>query len=345
MTLVPHLIITVDYEVFGNGMGCVDQCVLEPAERMIRIAERFDAPVTFFVEATEFIVKEEIRDDRPVRSQLAQAIAGGHDAQLHIHPQWADATCDENGNWKVDMKRWRVGDIDFTELSSLVEHGKDWLESVVNHSGFRCIAFRAGGWCIQPSEHVMQVLYASGFKVDSTVAPGFWNAAPGEWCDFRKVPELPYWRTQGDVCRAEDDGIFEVPIVTGKIDRARHMRALKRAKTVDGGLASGCEGSYWGPDGLVGRIKGKVSKLARLGHVMLDLSTMSTDVLIDVTQQWIEKHAWRTNGPLPIVAIAHTKNFTRSSEAVLDAYLAWAKNAGLKFSTFGEWLRAVDETK
>jgi hypothetical protein len=76
---------------------------------------------------------------------------------------------------------------------------------------------------------------------------------------------------------------------------------------------------------------------------MLDLSTMPSAVLIEVTRQWLEKHADSKGQPLPVVAIAHTKNFTASSEVALAEYLDWARDAGLEFSTFGQWLEAVDD--
>ncbi len=53
-----HLILTVDYEVFGNGQGCLKHCVVEPASRLLRVADQFDAPVTLFAEAAELMAME-----------------------------------------------------------------------------------------------------------------------------------------------------------------------------------------------------------------------------------------------------------------------------------------------
>lgn len=43
-----------------------------------------------------------------VRRQLANGIARGHDVQLHLHPQWENATRGDKEPWQVDMKRWVV---------------------------------------------------------------------------------------------------------------------------------------------------------------------------------------------------------------------------------------------
>ena len=267
-----HLILTVDYELFGNGLGCIDRCVIDPADQMMCIAQDFSAPITFFVEVAEFISMEvwETSVDS-VRRQLVQAVAQGHDAQLHVHPQWEHATELPDGTWRVDNGRWRIGDLSFENTLRLLRMGKEWLEDVVNVEDYRVLAFRAGGWCIQPSTAVIRALSELGFLVDSTVAPGFRNIAHGEWSDFRSVPKMPYWKSDGNVCSAVSSSLWEVPIVTGRIAPWRHLRTVKSRRLYgDGALACGCRGSYRGPDGGWGRLKGKLGKVMRLGNVMLD---------------------------------------------------------------------------
>jgi len=308
---------------------------------MLKIAECFEAPITLFVEALEFIAMERLCGDYRVRDQLQGALKNGHDAQLHIHPQWLGASKGKN-NWALDMGKWRIGDLSCNEAYNALSHGKKWLEAIAaQHGGYKCLAFRAGGWCIQPSESVIASLQKLGFAVDSTVAPGFRNTSPGEWYDFRGMPALPYWQTTGDVCREGPAGILEVPIVTGKIGCLRHLQAVQRSRIQEWGFAPGCKGSYQGADGLLGRLRGKASRLADLGRVMLDLSTMPVDVLIDVTGQWLSEHG-QNAAALPLVAIAHSKNFTRESEAGLEEYLHWAQSVGLVFSTFGGWLETLN---
>lgn len=337
MTKAHHLILTVDYEIFGNGHGCLTHCVLDPAELMMRIAEGFDARLTFFVEALEFMAMERYEGDRDVRKQLRRAVNAGHDTQLHLHPQWWEAGR-ENTGWKLEIERWRIGDLESSLVAAMVAAGKSWLEQAVDSSTCECVAFRAGGWCIQPSESVVQALTNFGFLVDSTVAPGFRNPSRGEWHDFRNVPDLPWWRVSGDVCQESEDGkLIEVPIVTSRIDRLKHLSAVKRHRAVNGGLAEGCVGNYQGPDGSSGRINAIASKLLRLGLVMLDFSSMPTEILIAITEQWISHHE-STGIPVPIVAIAHTKNFTPASADHFAAYLAWARSNGITFSTYGGWL-------
>ena len=341
-----YLILTVDYEIFGNGLGCVDRCVIVPAGRMMRITKRFNAPVTFFVEATEFMAMQVAgvpAVDR-VRQQLAQSVFQGHDVQLHLHPQWENAHQEADGSWRVDNEIWRIGDLPFDTTLRILKAGKAWLECVAGEKvpEYCCFAFRAGGWCIQPSQRVVRAMMGLGFQIDSTVAPGLRNETRVEWSDFRKAPVKPYWKIDGNVCKEASSGLLEVPIVTGKIGRWRHLEAVRTARsTGEGGLASGCMGDYHRPGGRLESLQGKIGKVMHLGHVMLDFSTMPVDILIEITRQWIARFGGNAI-PVPLVAIAHTKNFTEASDKNMAEYLAWVKNERIVFSTYGEWLNAMD---
>ncbi len=347
MVCSPQLILTVDYEILGDGSGCVEHCVVKPASRLLEIADSLGAPLTFFVEVLELQAMEGVPfyaiEISKVENQLKTAFSHGHDLQLHIHPQWENATWSDNGGWNLTLDDWRIGDLPFDECLRLLNKGKLWLEELVSEerTPYQCIAFRAGGWCIQPSEEVIKALVKLNFKIDSTVAPGFRNIAKGEWSDFRNWPQKPWWRAANDICEDDGLGLYEVPIVTGSINPLNHIRTLWISRSDDdGGLAPRCQGTYQGPDGRFQAYRGKIGKLLRLGQVMLDFSTMPGKVLIGLTKQWVERYS-TSDAALPIVAIAHTKNFTSRSELALSEYLAWAKKEGVVFSTYGQWLASL----
>ncbi len=342
---LPHLILTVDYELFGDGSGCIDQCIVTPAEKILKIANQYSAKVTFFTDAIEFIKmgqeKEFDEAINRVKKQLSGSVHNGHDVQLHVHPQWLQANY-LNHQWKVDFNAWRIADLKQEEILFVFKESIHWLDNVISSDNlnYTCNAFRAGGWCIQPSEKVIQALQQIGIKIDSTVAPGFRNLSQGEWSDFSNVPNEAYWLSNRDVCNDSASGIIEVPIATGKIGKFHHLNVIRNAKKQ--GMAQNCMGSYQGPDQLYQKTKGKLGKLLHLGNVMLDFSTMPSDVLIAITKQWIEQYS-SLEKTLPIVAIAHTKNFTKASEIALEEYLSWAKDENLIFSTYSDWLDAINE--
>ena len=65
-----HFIPTVDVEVFGDGSGCVQGCVVEPTQGLLDLAEAHEARLTLFVDALGFSVMEDedARQVRPLRS-------------------------------------------------------------------------------------------------------------------------------------------------------------------------------------------------------------------------------------------------------------------------------------
>jgi hypothetical protein len=342
----PHLILTVDYEVFGNGQGCLKHCIVEPASRLLSIAEQFDAPVTLFAEAAELIAMERelgrgtLKD---VTRQLEGGVLAGHDVQLHLHPQWQGAKKQHDGGWELNFNRWRIGDLPEEETDDLISMGKAWLDDVAfaNSPGRGCMAFRAGNWCIQPSDAVVRSLRRRGFRVESTVVPGMRRSSKNEWSDFRSAPDLPFWRVDSDVCEASSSGLWEVPIVSARVGRLKQLTAEFQARnTVNSRFAPNCRGSYSTGSGTLHGVAGNFRKLLDLGLGKLDFSTMPSETLITITKDWMQRFT-ELRRPTPIVAIAHTKNWTDRSSIHLAAYLTWAREAGIRFSTFAQWLDSL----
>ena len=63
---------------------------LPPHERALEAADRCGARITLMAEMGEFLWLREHEPDlaRRMEQQWAEALAGGHDVQLHLHPNW-----------------------------------------------------------------------------------------------------------------------------------------------------------------------------------------------------------------------------------------------------------------
>jgi hypothetical protein len=96
-----YVLITVDYEIFGNGTGDVRQHIFEPTERMARICEQHSVPLVIFFEVEEYLAFNCYRDvliqqlgydpAELIRNQIKDLSQRGHDIQLHLHPEWYQA--------------------------------------------------------------------------------------------------------------------------------------------------------------------------------------------------------------------------------------------------------------
>jgi len=337
-----HLIFTLDYELFGNGSGCIDQCLVAPTDRCAGLLEAAGAPLTLFIETLELAhfkasSQPPIHDLYPkIKAQLIELEQKGHKLELHLHPQWMHATQNKN-EWTLALDKWRIGDLSTPEIRECIQTGIDYLAPFLT-SNQNPTVFRAGGWAMQPSKNVLTELLMAGLKVDSTVAPGAYNPSRGDWFDFRQSSTKPFWKVADDICvESLSGGLLEVPIATENIGRRTHLRALKENKT-SAQFPEGCVGSYAGPNNKFQSLQGKLAKLMNVGTAMLDFSTLPAWAMIEVTERYMARFS-SFEGTVPIVAIGHNKNFSKQSEDNLEAYLEWAKvSPDIVFSTYNQWL-------
>jgi hypothetical protein len=337
------VITTLDYEIFGDGSGCVYKCLTEPTERILNIAFQHGVPVTIFAETEEIIRMEESRchgtQVHVIKEQLCDALVSGHDVQLHVHPQWMGAEWDK-GSWRVDNSMWRIADLTSNEMVDVLHRGKTWLcENLFNSkNNYECIAFRAGGWCIQPSFGIVKILRDLGLMIDSSVAPGMSNSAKGDWYDFRDASENAYWNSGTDILSEGVRGILEVPIAVGRVSKIQHVGSLLAVRLEKLLNEKECIGSYRGPNTPVQVQVARAKKLLDVGRVMLDYTALSSELLIDVVDDWIKTRD-SNQGLLPIVAIGHSKNLTKFSEIQINRFFENInKREEIYFGSFQDWL-------
>jgi hypothetical protein len=339
-----HLILTVDVELFGNGSGCVNHCVLAPLERMAAVAEAHNARLELFVEALEFVAMgaspEHAKANADVKRVLADLLRRGHKLQLHLHPQWHGARY-ESGTWVLELSQWRTGNIAAERLLEMLGRAEQWLcDAVVDVvPDYRCTVFRAGGWCIQPSAVVIECLRSTRMRMDSSVAPGMMNRDATTWYDFLDCPRRSWWPVRDDVTRISEGRFLEVPIAAGRVNPLWHLAArLRRSR--HGEFAAGCRGSYHGrSQGSVWRMD-VLRKIWYSNRAMLDYCALPANLLIDVTRDWTKRVAG-TDHNIAVVAIGHTKNFSNIAEREMTRFLQWSSHQpDIRMSSYDSWERS-----
>jgi hypothetical protein len=213
-----NIYITLDYEIyFGENPGTVEKCILFPTNELIRIAEKHEVRFVFFVDIGFVIKLEEFgkkypqlaNDYNKLIEQLKYLSSSGHDIQLHIHPHWEDSYF--NGEkWKIDVKRYRLADFTEPEINEIVKKYKKELDNI---TGKKSIAFRAGGWCLQPFSKLQKVFKEENIKIDSSVFRNGHFFSEQYSYDFRNAPEKDLYKFEDDVLIEDPNGFFtEVPI-------------------------------------------------------------------------------------------------------------------------------------
>ncbi len=247
-SLEKFLLLTLDYELYGNGSGNVFRHIIEPTNKILDICKSHNVYLTIFFEVVEYWKLKEEWDkgnkmgyeENPTSvmiEQIQKAYSEGHDVQLHLHPQWVDAKWNER-RWVVNNKEWRLGDFrkdNPSELYSLIKKGKETLEEIIKpiDSTYECRIIRAGGYNVQPSYEIVKVMKQLKIVADSSIVPGSVENGSLSCYDFTTVPtDKGIWECGENLENKGNNEIFELPIVTFPIVRFRKYLSWEKLRSI-----------------------------------------------------------------------------------------------------------------
>lgn len=245
-----HLILTLDYELFGDGSGDIFTHIIKPTELIIKVCETYDIKTTIFFEILEYIkLKEEWLNgntmgytQNPIEAierQIQQIAINGHDIQLHIHPQWHNAIY-KNGKWQLNMNYWRLADFHDGNygIKELIAYCKIELESLIKPvlPNYECIGLRAGGYNIMPSKEVYSTMQELGMKYDSSIYPGGYETGDLSIYDYRNVSYFldHWWADANDIREISntEKNILEIPIFALPVIRWKRLLTMSKIKSL-----------------------------------------------------------------------------------------------------------------
>ena len=314
------LILTLDYEIFGNGTGSVKWCMVEPTEKILKIADKYNVPITIMAEMAEYWGFKN-NEKKIIKEQLINAIKRGHDVQLHIHPQYLKF-CDS----------WRMSSLTYSQALKVLKKGKEDLEKMLRpyKEDYECFVFRAGAGSIQPEEHIIKALVDNGFKIDSSVIKGAYFRDSIKYFDFRDVPEKPFWFSDKDITKEmdiypESNGILELPTYAENfnlVERILFKIFYKKPKN----RALNCNGFLQSKESFFKRLTANCR--------ILDFSLLSYKEMLFVI--WLaENRKFEDYDIIPIVITGHSKCF--NSPENFEKFIKEALGKGYEFKTFGDW--------
>ncbi|MBI9016864.1 MAG: hypothetical protein JEZ07_06335 [Phycisphaerae bacterium] len=359
-----NLILSLDYEIFGNGAGDVMRDVIEPTDRMLRICDKHNARLTIMFEVAEYWsfqqYDKELTDTLgfspygKMRQQAFDAVLRGHDVQLHIHPQWIGAEL-VDGLWQLKFDQWRLADLpdglgdsnNIFSITGALLKGKKTLESIINplRPGYRCQAFRAGGFYAQPAGDVIKAIKQVGLIADSSVVQGMHIEKPWQ-LDYRSAQSnLGYWWTAADDLNcsgAELENILEFPVFSQPKPYIYNFKwpklraALKRRELENNdphtGLAYGAKSTPGA---------GSIIKKLRSVHPMtFDFCKLSSSNMLSTLKEIVNNNDHK-NKIIPLMMIGHCKDFWNDKN--LDKFLSQVSKmtSTVKFSTFADTINEI----
>ena len=342
-----NALFTLDYELHGNGDGCPLSLMVEPTARMLDQFERYGAKLTIMADVAEILrfrdyQQETGRDDfhyERIVAQLKDAIARGHDVQLHLHASWFGAR-HENGKWRQDWSNYSFADLPLEKITEYLQLGKRWLEDLLQpvNAGYRCNVFRAANWSMQPSENAIRALTALDFKAETSVFK--WGSRQGLVnFNYSSAPHplLPWRASQRDVCKVDEQSpLWEIPIyaecrrVTAFFSLNRIYRAwLSRMHRLPRNAMGESEPTNAAKSGIGSRLRWFLSKHSWKA----DFNQCTGGQLVAALKRAERLVSPETNGKerIPFVMIGHSKLFTPTNERSLEGFLQFVASNGTRF--------------
>lgn len=347
------IILTLDYEIHGNGEGHPRELMLEPTLRLLRLCDDYGAKLTIMADAAELLKFKEYKETRgrddycydALAEQLRSAVGSGHDVQLHLHSSYFNAR-HEAGAWKQHWPEYDFAGLPYERMAWMVGTGKRFLEALLQPAapGYRCSAFRAANWSVSPSANVVRALADNGISIDTSVFKYGRRSGLVSFDYSRAYSPLLPWRASGeDICARDDAGrLWELPIYSerrwigafltaGRLYRA----ALGRRHALRGGNGGSApvNGEKNGADAVTRRgLAPSIVSVFRRHAWKADFNQCAGTQLIRAVRRAADRYGRRDGMPLPFVLIGHSKLFTKHNERGLGRFLAHAARSS---DTFG----------
>lgn len=217
-----NILIEDDWEVMGNGLGNVAQLQYLPSMFLMKLARRLGIKMTFMVDVMQQLVyKNHIHSDYNLKLQknlwddtVLLMKSYGFDVQLHLHPQWMNATL--NDDFFYLGNNWNFGKYNHAEQEALIRESINYLEDLIIpvDSNYKVIAYKGGSWGLQPSGDLLTNMEKHGIRIVMGVRKGMY--LPGNGVDYRNLeePNMPYYPDYNNLCKisSEKKEIIVIPL-------------------------------------------------------------------------------------------------------------------------------------
>ena len=323
------LVLSIDYELFGNGTGDVLRHMVEPTERMARICEMFDMPLTVFLEVEEYLAFNREREAltatlgydpaAAIHAQALDLIRRGHDIELHLHPEWMGAVL-EHDQWHLRSDKRTVDSLFDTavEVSAFIGERKAVIDEIYEAAGSsrRVRGYRCGAFCAQPGGKLLMALSEHGIVIESSAVKGMVRKDGQVHLDYTGVPKARrHWQVTLDVATEDTAGhVTEIPVYSRMGRRVQQLTPRRLLAKFFGNVPKRTQQEMVRQFGM-GRTPASVLRfLVQQFPIKLDFHNMSARQLL----RWIREVPPAPEGDLDvIVLIGHSKehfddaNFTR----------------------------------
>lgn len=222
-----NVCLSFDYELFmQENFASYEEILFTPTALLQTMLNQENTKATFFADVCSALVHQRYgitEYSNTFLEQIQSLSKDGHDIQLHLHPSWYRAII-KGDKLFPSYNGYRLHEYGFNceNLSAIdiINEGVDYLNINLRliNSQYKCIAFRAGGFAVQPERDIFNALIDKGIVIDSSVVPYMKNDLINGY-NFTNVPNMINWwinpeRGLDNIAEPGPHRIFEVPIAT-----------------------------------------------------------------------------------------------------------------------------------
>jgi len=214
---------TFDYELFVNDhTGDIDHCLIIPTDELMKMFDRHEVKVTFFIDMAYAYRLTELMNTYPSLKndydkfcrQVRDIARHGHKIALHLHPQWFYAEYDGE-KWTMDFDHYKLSDMPLDEADSKFD---DCYKMLCEISGCKVDTFRAGGFSIQGYKGFYNAMRRNGIVNDSSALVGERQITSLHSYDYSSVKSPDSYRFGDNIIMKDRKGMFtEYPIATRRM--------------------------------------------------------------------------------------------------------------------------------
>lgn len=362
------MILSLDYEIFGNGSGDVRRDIIEPTQRLLELCDKYDAKISIMFEVGEYWAMKKAEQEgllnldyspsHEIEKQVQSAAKNGHDVQLHLHPWWIGADF-VDGAWKLNPQYRRITDLpngigtesDIFSVVGAIAQGKKTLENIIKPicPDYECLTYRAGAFWAQPSRDLIAGIKNAGLIADTSVVSGLIEEKP-VLTDYRHTKSsIGYWWTdKEDISHSgiAGENIIEFPVYSKIRSYLCNFKWTKLSVTL-----KRRKNEHHDPHGH-GMKKARQStdssgtifkKLFSKQPFKYDFCKLSAKDMIRGMEQVIKDHnSQEAAVDTPVVMLGHCKDFWNDKN--LEKFLSTIKtryHKCVQFSTFTEIIRNI----
>ena len=214
--------ITFDYELFfGKTEYSVEDVLIKPTNQIMDILDEKNVKATFFADIPMCIRFRELEYDSladDIDRQMIEMLSRGNDVQLHVHPAWYKAK-KIGTNWQFDDEHYGLHSFQNERhgINEIIHETSEYLSELLKpvSADYKCIAYRAGGFCIQPEAPILAALKENNIIIDSSICKRLYANTSSHKYNFCNAPCDHDWRFNiaSGILTYDCEGEFiEIPI-------------------------------------------------------------------------------------------------------------------------------------